>query len=67
MGGTVRDECLNLYVFYSVTEARVRLEGFRQHYNTERPHSSLGYRSPLEFKRAWEQAQAKSDDSNIPT
>ncbi len=65
--GTVRDECLNLYVFYSVTEAGCRLEGFRQHYNTERPHSSLCYRSPLEFKHAWEQAQAKSGDSNIPT
>ncbi|MDQ5853894.1 MAG: transposase, partial [Chloroflexota bacterium] len=35
--GTVRDECLNLYLIASVAEARVRLEGFRQHYNTERP------------------------------
>lgn len=61
--GTVRDECLNMYVFCSVAEARVRLESYRQHYNTERPHSSLGYRSPLEFKCAWEQAQARSDDS----
>jgi putative transposase len=50
--GTVRDECLNLYAFRAVVEARVRLESFRQHYNTERPHSSLGYRSPMEFKRA---------------
>lgn len=65
--GTVRDECLNMNVFCSVAEARVRLESFRQHYNSERPHSSLGYRSPLEFKRAWEQAQAKSDDSHIVT
>ncbi len=40
--GTVRDECLNMHLFVSVAEARVRLEGFRQHYNTERPHSSLG-------------------------
>ena len=30
-------------------------------------YRSLGYRSPLEFKRAWEQAQAKSDDSPIVT
>jgi hypothetical protein len=44
----------------------VRLESFRQHYNTERPHSSLGYRWPLEFKRAWEQAQAKADMSGLP-
>jgi putative transposase len=65
--GTVRDECLNLYVFHAVVEARVRLESFRQHYNTERPHSSLDYRSPMEFKRAWEQSQAESDDSPIST
>lgn len=49
--GRVRDACLNRYVFYAVTAAWVRLEGFRQHYNTERPHRSLSYRSPLEFKR----------------
>jgi putative transposase len=56
-----------MHVFVSVAEARVRLEAFRQHYNQERPHSSLGYRSPVEFKRDWVQAQASSDESNIPT
>lgn len=63
--GTVGDECLNLYVFGAVTEARVRLAGLRQHDNTERPHSSLGYRSPIEFKRDWIQAQSAAGDSNI--
>ena len=61
----MRDECLNLYLFASVAEARIRLEGYRQHYNTERPHSSLGYRSPMEFKRDWVQAQLELADSNI--
>ena len=56
--GTVRDECLNLYVFASVAEARVRLHAFRRHYNEERPHSALGYQTPSEFKRAWVAAQA---------
>ena len=65
--GTVRDECLNMHIFVSLAEARVRLEAFRQHYNQDRPHSSLGYRSPIEFKQDWVQAQASSDDSNIPT
>jgi putative transposase len=65
--GTVRDECLNMYVFLSVAEARARLEAFRQHYNEERPHSSLDYRTPLEFKSAWMQAQAEAVDSNIST
>ena len=40
--GTVRDECLNRELFGSLIEARIRLEAFRQHYNTERPHSALG-------------------------
>jgi putative transposase len=65
--GTVRDECLNLHVFISVAEAGVRLESFRRHYNQERPHSSLGYRSPAEFKHDWAQTQAEAVDSNIAT
>ena len=57
--GTVRDECLNLYVFQSLAEACVRLSAFRHHYNTERPHSQLGYLTPMAFKAAWLEAQAK--------
>jgi putative transposase len=65
--GTVRDECLNLHVFSSLAEAHVRLSAFRQHYNLERPHSRLGYLTPLAFKSAWFEAQAKLPDPNIPT
>lgn len=65
--GTVRDECLNLHLFASVAEAKVRLEAFRQHYNDERPHSRLGYQTPSEFKRAWAETRANGPDSNIPT
>jgi putative transposase len=61
--GTVRDECLNLHVFTSLAEAWVRLSAFRQHYNTDRPHSQLGYLAPLVFKAAWCEAQAKVQDS----
>ncbi len=60
--GTVRDECLNLHVFQSLAEACVRLGAFRHQYNTERPHSQLGYLSPLAFKTAWLEAQAKLRD-----
>lgn len=56
--GTVRDECLNLHLFHSLAEARVRLAAFRQHYNWERPHSRLGYLTPLAFKAAWLDAQS---------
>ena len=65
--GMVRDECLNLSLFASVAEARVRLEAFRQQYNDERPQSRLGYKTPSEFKSAWVSAQATGQDSNIPT
>jgi putative transposase len=51
--GSLRDECLNMQVFASVSEARVHIESFRQQYNNERPHSRLGYRTPAEFKAHW--------------
>src|SRR3712207_5429542 len=63
--GTVRDECLNLYVFQSLAEACVRLGAFRHHYNTERPHSQLGYLTPMAFKAAWLEAQAKDRKSVV--
>ena len=44
--GKLRDELLNGEIFYSMTEAKVLLEQWRRHYNTIRPHSSLGYRPP---------------------
>ncbi len=44
--GKLRDELLNAEVFNSLAEARVLIEQWRQHYNTVRPHSSLGYRPP---------------------
>ena len=65
--GTVRDECLNLHVFSSLAEAHVRLSAFRQHYNGARPHSRLGYLTPLAFKKAWLEAQAKLQDPLIST
>jgi len=65
--GTVRDECLNLHSFASVAEASVRLSTFRHQYNSERPHSQLGYLTPLAFKMAWYEAQAKYQDPHIGT
>ena len=44
--GKLRDECLNAEIFYSLREAQVVIEKWRIHYNTKRPHSSLGYRPP---------------------
>ncbi len=47
--GRLRDECLNLEWFRNRLEARVLIENWRRHYNQVRPHSSLGYRTPIEF------------------
>lgn len=42
----LRDELLNGEIFYSLAEAKAVIESWRKHYNTVRPHSSLGYRAP---------------------
>lgn len=44
--GKFKDELLNGEIFDTVTEAQVVTEHWRKHYNTMRPHSSLGYRPP---------------------
>ena len=44
--GKLRDELLNGEIFDTVTEARVIIERWRNHYNRKRPHSSLGYTPP---------------------
>src|SRR3712207_2748968 len=44
--GKLRDELLRAEVFDSLREAQVLVEPWRQHYNTARPHSALGYRPP---------------------
>lgn len=44
--GSLRDELLNGEIFYTLKEAKILIEAWRRHYNTVRPHSSLGYRPP---------------------
>ena len=44
--GRLRDELLNGEIFYTLREAQVLIERWRIHYNTVRPHGSLGYRPP---------------------
>ena len=42
----MRDELLNGEIFYSLREAQIIFERWRNHYNTKRPHSALGYSPP---------------------
>jgi len=48
--GKFRDECLSMEWFRNRMEARVVIEDWRVHYNEVRPHSSLNYQTPSEFK-----------------
>jgi putative transposase len=48
--GKFRDEHLSLQWFRNRVEAKVGIEQWRRHYNEVRPHSSLGYLTPIEFK-----------------
>lgn len=48
-----RDECLNMHVFTDGRHAQEVIEAWRNEYNTERPHSSLNYKTPAEFAAQW--------------
>jgi putative transposase len=47
--GRFREECLNDQLFLSLEDAKSKLEAWRVDYNEARPHSSLWYRTPIEF------------------
>ena len=49
----LRDELLNGEIFYSLAEAKIVIESWRKHFNTKRPHSSLGYRPPAPEVAQW--------------
>lgn len=52
--GKFRDECLAMEWFRNRIEAKIVIEDWRTHYNEVRPHSSLQYLTPAEFRRASE-------------
>lgn len=47
--GSFRDELLNEALFSTLTEARTKIAAWKEDYNRERPHSSLGNLTPIEF------------------
>jgi putative transposase len=47
--GKLRDECLNVEVFFNLADARKKLCLWRRDYNHQRPHSALDDRTPAEF------------------
>lgn len=51
--GRLRDKCLNVEVFFSLVDARRKLERWREDYNRRRPHSALQDRTPAEVAARW--------------
>jgi putative transposase len=59
--GRLRAECLDQHWFASLEEARQIIEAWRIDYNVVRPHTSLGNQTPLAYKAAWLQNQAREE------
>lgn len=47
--GRMRDELLNETLFFGIDHAREAVANWTHIYNTERPHSALGYKAPAVF------------------
>ena len=66
--GRLREECLAVSWFQNLFDARRKIAAWRIEYNDERPHSSLGYRTPKEFAAAqaasFYRAERGARDSN---
>jgi putative transposase len=60
--GRLRDECLRVSWFENLFDARRKIAAWQKEYNQQRPHSSLGYRTPQQFA-AW--MGAASDGSAL--
>ena len=44
--GQMAEAAMNGEVFYTLKEAQIIIEQWREHYNTKKPYSALGYRPP---------------------
>ena len=49
LNGKIRDECLNEHWFQTLQQAKDIIHDWRQDYNYVRPHSTLTYKTPIEF------------------
>ena len=67
----LRDELLDGEIFYTLREAEIVIESWRRHYNTVRPHASIGYRAPapevfVPALAAWSAAQSRPAPPAMP-
>ena len=59
--GKLRAELLNAEVFCNLAEAQVKLRIFQRFYNEERPHSSLGYLTPANYRERSQKSKNKEE------
>ena len=62
----LRDELLNGELFYTLNEAKIVIEGWRRHYNTIRPHSSLRHHPPAPEVLQWPATQPQPASPATP-
>jgi putative transposase len=60
--GRLRDECLNVNLFFSLDDTKEKLEVWQQDYNQVRPHSALGDEAPKAFAAAWSKSAASGSE-----
>jgi putative transposase len=48
----VREECVNINIFWSLIHARVVISDWKDDYNHQRRHSALGYQAPAVYAAA---------------
>lgn len=63
--GKLREECLRVSWFESLFDARRKIAAWKTEYNEQRPHSSLGYKTPQEFA-TWMRAGADGKAPSAP-
>ena len=49
-------ECLTHHYFFGLKDATMVLDSWKEDYNNERPHGSLGQIPPIEYRSAWTQS-----------
>jgi putative transposase len=62
--GSVRRECLSQHYFLNLGDARKVLERWKEEYNTDRPHGSLGRICPVQFRAQWTKTQGSNELEN---
>jgi putative transposase len=62
--GRLRDECLNVNLFFDLSDVREKLESWRHDYNTLRPHGSLGHLPPAEYAQRAMRSQSETSSTS---